>query len=244
MRTLIYEAVRHYRAGLRSGSAKTKTRHEVSGSGKKLWKQKGTGRARMGSIRSPLWRHGGTVHGPVPRSYAYKLPRKMALGALRSALSAKLRDGELKVVQAFDMSDHKTKSLVQSLRALEAASKVLLVDVIAYHEDGELTGAERNLTLASRNLQGVKLVPSPRSHGLRLACAQAGAAFRSGSPEALGGASCMNVYEVIRRPIVTEKAVLRKDEASALCALKSLRMRIRRRLRPPFKRCSASRLRT
>jgi large subunit ribosomal protein L4 len=157
---LIYEAVRHYRAGIRQGTAKTKTRHEVSGSGKKLWKQKGTGRARMGSIRSPLWRHGGTVHGPVPRSYAYKLPRKMALGALRSALSAKLRDGELKVVRAFDMNDHKTKSLVETLRTLEAASKVLLVDVIAYHQDGELTGAERNLTLASRNLQGVKLVPS------------------------------------------------------------------------------------
>jgi large subunit ribosomal protein L4 len=115
----------------------------------------------MGSIRSPLWRHGGTVHGPVPRSYAYKLPRKMALGALRSALSAKLRDGELKVVRAFDMNDHKTKSLVQTLRSLEAASKVLLVDVIAYQQDGaELTGAERNLTLASQNLQGVKLVPS------------------------------------------------------------------------------------
>lgn len=157
---LIYEAVRHYRAGLRQGTAKTKTRHEVSGSGKKLWKQKGTGRARMGSIRSPLWRHGGTVHGPVPRSYAYKLPRKMALGALRSALSAKLRDGELKVVRAFDMNDHKTKSLVETLRTLEAANKVLLVDVIAYHQDGELAGAERNLTLASRNLQGVKLVPS------------------------------------------------------------------------------------
>ena len=86
-------------AGQRARHAKTKTRHEVSGSGKKLWKQKGTGRARMGSIRSPLWRHGGTVHGPQPRDYSYKLPRKMLLGALRSALSAKLRDGELKVVQ-------------------------------------------------------------------------------------------------------------------------------------------------
>ena len=82
----------------------------MAGSGKKLWKQKGTGRARMGSIRSPLWRHGGTVHGPQPRDYSYKLPRKMLLGALRSALSAKLRDGELKVVQAFDLADHKTKT--------------------------------------------------------------------------------------------------------------------------------------
>ena len=158
---LIYEAVRHYRASLRSGTAKTKTRHEVSGSGKKLWKQKGTGRARMGSIRSPLWRHGGTVHGPVPRSYAYKLPKKMSLGALRSALSAKLRDGELKVVRAFDMTDHKTKSLVGALRSLEAQGKVLLVDVLPIVKHGdELTGAERNLTLASRNLEGVKLVPT------------------------------------------------------------------------------------
>lgn len=158
---LIYEAVRHYRAGIRSGSAKTKTRHEVSGSGKKLWKQKGTGRARMGSIRSPLWRHGGTVHGPVPRSYAYRLPRKMALGALRSALSAKLRDGELKVVRAFDTGDHKTKSLMAAMKALEAANKVLLVELFPpVNQSNELSGPERNLALASRNLEGVKLVPT------------------------------------------------------------------------------------
>src|ERR1700682_6344432 len=98
---LLYEAVRHFQAGQRAGTHKTKTRGEVAGAGKKLWKQKGTGRARMGSIRSPIWRHGGTVHGPVVRSYAYKLPRKMMLGALRSALSAKLKAGELKVVNAF-----------------------------------------------------------------------------------------------------------------------------------------------
>src|SRR3982751_4619990 len=120
---LLYEAVRHSQAVRRGGNASTKTRHEVSGSGKKLWKQKGTGRARVGSIRSPLWRHGGTVHGPQPRSYAYRLPRKMQLGALRSALSAKLRDGELKVVQAFALADHKTKSLANTLKALEAGSK-------------------------------------------------------------------------------------------------------------------------
>ena len=88
----------------------------MAGSGKKLWKQKGTGRARMGSVRSPLWRHGGTVHGPVPRDYSYKLPRKMQLGALRSALSAKLRDGELKIVSAFQLTDHKTKSFAQTAR--------------------------------------------------------------------------------------------------------------------------------
>src|SRR5450759_4088533 len=105
---LLYEAVRHSQAGKRSGSASTKTRHEVSGSGKKLWRQKGTGRARVGSIRSPLWRHGGTTHGPQPKDYSYNLPKKMILGALRSALTAKLRDGELKVVQSFTFADHKT----------------------------------------------------------------------------------------------------------------------------------------
>src|SRR5271157_3615793 len=108
-KSLLYEAVRHSQAGKRRGTASTKTRHEVSGSGKKLWRQKGTGRARMGSIRSPLWRHGGTTHGPQPRDYSYRLPRKMVLGALRSALSAKLRDGELKVVNASTLENHKTQ---------------------------------------------------------------------------------------------------------------------------------------
>ena len=147
---LLYEAVRQYTAGQRSGTAATKTRHEVSGSGKKLWKQKGTGRARVGSIRSPLWRHGGTVHGPQPRSYEYKLPRKMILGALRSALSAKLRDGELKVVEAFSLSDHKTKGFRQILNKLDVNRSVLVVEA----------GDNRNLTLASRNLERVKLVPT------------------------------------------------------------------------------------
>ena len=157
---LLYEAVRHSQAARRGGNAATKTRHEVSGSGKKLWKQKGTGRARVGSIRSPLWRHGGTVHGPQPRSYAYRLPRKMQLGALRSALSAKLRDGELKVVRAFNLADHKTKSLANTLRALEANDKkTLLVDVVQQGTDGQ-AATDRNLTLSSRNLEGVKLVPS------------------------------------------------------------------------------------
>jgi large subunit ribosomal protein L4 len=125
-------------------------RSEVAGSGKKLWKQKGTGRARMGSIRSPLWRHGGTVHGPVPRDYSYKLPRKMVLGALRAALTAKLRDGELKVVQEFTLADHKTKTMRSALDHLEAKRKVLVVD----------NGENRNLQLGARNLEGVTLVPT------------------------------------------------------------------------------------
>src|ERR1700759_1500802 len=116
---LLYEAVRQSTAAQRSGTAATKTRHEVSGSGKKLWKQKGTGRERMGLIRSLLWRHGGTVHGPQPGSYEYKLPRKMVLGALRSALSAKLRDGQIKVVRAVELGDHKTKSFAAVLNKLE-----------------------------------------------------------------------------------------------------------------------------
>ena len=147
---LLYEAVRQYTAGQRAGTHKTKTRHEVAGSGKKLWKQKGTGRARMGSIRSPLWRHGGTVHGPQPRSYAYSLPKKMTLGALRSALSAKLRDGELAVISSFNLADHKTKNLKTTLTKLEATKKVLIVD----------NGDNRNLELGARNLPGVELLSS------------------------------------------------------------------------------------
>src|SRR5580693_8588673 len=126
---LLYEAVRQYQAGLRAGTHKTKTRSEVAGSGKKLWKQKGTGRARVGSVRSPVWRHGGTVHGPVPRDYSYNLPRKMQLGALRSALTAKLRDGDIKIVSAFELAGHKTKAFAQTLGKFEATSKVLLVEV-------------------------------------------------------------------------------------------------------------------
>src|ERR1700681_2555248 len=142
---LLYEAVRHSQAERRGGNAKTKTRHEVSGSGKKLWRQKGTGRARVGSIRSPLWRHGGTTHGPQPRDYSYKLPKKMILGALRSALSAKLRDGELRVVSEFAIAEPKSKGMRKTLIALNASRTILLVD----------NGENRNLELSSRNLEGV-----------------------------------------------------------------------------------------
>jgi large subunit ribosomal protein L4 len=147
---LLYEAVRHYQAGQRAGTHKTKVRGDVAGSGKKLWKQKGTGRARIGSVRSPIWRHGGTVHGPQPRDYSYKLPRKMLLGALRSALSAKLRDGELKIVQAFDLGAPKTKDAKAALTRLEAMRKVLVVE----------NGENKNLTLSVRNIPGVTLMPT------------------------------------------------------------------------------------
>lgn len=147
--SLIYESVRNYLAGQRGGNAKTKNRWEVAGAGKKLWRQKGTGRARMGSVRSPLWRHGATTHGPQPRDYSYRLNKKMVTGALRSALSAKLRDGELVVVDAFSLADHKTKSMASVIETLGAKRTVLLVSTIE---------ANRNLELGSRNLPGVKLV--------------------------------------------------------------------------------------
>ncbi|HEU0123773.1 MAG TPA: 50S ribosomal protein L4 [Bryobacteraceae bacterium] len=147
---LLYEAVRNYQANLRRGTAKTKTRHEVAGSGKKLWKQKGTGRARMGSIRSPLWRHGGTTHGPQPRDYSYQLPKKMLQGALRAALTAKLQDGGIKIVNEFALADHKTKTFAGALNKLESPNKILVID----------NSASRNLELGARNIPGLVLLAS------------------------------------------------------------------------------------
>ncbi|MBI4906271.1 MAG: 50S ribosomal protein L4 [Acidobacteria bacterium] len=147
---LVWEAVRHYMACRRSGTHKTKRRWEVSGSGKKLWRQKGTGRARMGSIRSPIWRHGGTVHGPIPRDYSYRLPKKMLLGALRSALTAKLRDGELKVVDALSIPEAKTKAVASALKSLDVNRTVLLVEA----------GENENLLLGARNIPGVTVSDS------------------------------------------------------------------------------------
>jgi len=146
---LIWEAVKHYRDSLRSGTAATKTRAMVSGSGKKLWRQKGTGRARIGSIRSPIWRHGGTVHGPQPRDYSYRFPRKKLRGAMRSALSARLKENAITVVAEFNLESTKTREFQKILKGLGGAEKVLLVD----------SGDNRNLALSSRNLPGVKLVP-------------------------------------------------------------------------------------
>jgi large subunit ribosomal protein L4 len=145
---LLHEASRWYLRGLRSGTHKTKDKSEVSGAGRKLWRQKGTGRARVGSIRSPLWRHGGTVHGPKPRNYSYALPKKMLLGALRSALSAKLAEQKLTVVDTWSLETHKTKALRSVLDRLHGEKSALLVS----------SGDNRNLEMASRNLDDVKLV--------------------------------------------------------------------------------------
>ena len=148
---LLHEAVRHYLAGKHAGTHKTKDKSEVSGSGKKLWKQKGTGRARVGSIRSPLWRHGGTVHGPTPRSYSYALPKKMIIGALRSALSSKLAEQKMTIVDAWELETHKTKAFRQALTKLDKETpSILLVD----------NSSNLNLERASRNIDGLTLVPT------------------------------------------------------------------------------------
>jgi large subunit ribosomal protein L4 len=156
---LLWEAVKHYRASQRAGTHATKNRKLVSGSGKKLWKQKGTGRARVGSIRSPLWRHGGTVHGPQPRSYDYQFPKKKLLGALRSALAAKFADGKLTVVEKFELSEPKTKTFRKTLATLGAGKTALLVDGPADN---------RNLQLSARNIPGVELVPGNQVHPYHL----------------------------------------------------------------------------
>jgi large subunit ribosomal protein L4 len=156
---LLWEAVKHYRAAQRRGTHATKNKKLVSGAGKKLWRQKGTGRARVGSIRSPLWRHGGTVHGPQPRSYDYDFPKKKLLGALRSALAAKLADGKLVVVEAFSLGEVKSKAMRQTLNALKVDGTVLIID-----GDRE----NRNLELSSRNLNGVELVHNSDVHPYHL----------------------------------------------------------------------------
>jgi large subunit ribosomal protein L4 len=145
---LIWEAVQHYLAAQRKGTASTKTRAEVSGSGKKLWKQKGTGRARIGSVRSPLWRHGGTVHGPKPRSYDFSFPKRKNRGAMISALSAKLAENKLTVVDSLEIPEPKTKRVASALKVLAESPKLLIVD----------TGDSRNFSLGSRNLPGVSFV--------------------------------------------------------------------------------------
>ncbi len=145
---LIHLAVHAYLAGLRSGTHKTKTRSEVSGAGKKLWKQKGTGRARIGSIRSPLWRKGGTVHGPVPRDYSQDLSTGEKKNALKAVLSRKLKEERIIVLDNLAVPSHKTQALEAILAKVGAEGKILLVDA----------RDNRNLDLASRNHPGWKTV--------------------------------------------------------------------------------------
>jgi large subunit ribosomal protein L4 len=149
---LIHESVVHANAADRRGTHATKTRAMVSGTGKKPWRQKGTGRAQVGEARNPLWRKGGIVFGPQPRSYDYHLPRKVEKGALRAALSQKLRDGHVTVVDMLTVGEIKTKAAAEMLRRLGVDGKTLLVDV----------KPEDKLALSVRNIDGVRLLPSNR----------------------------------------------------------------------------------
>jgi len=150
--SLIWESVVHTNASARRGTHKTKNRANVAGSGRKPWKQKGTGRARVGSVRNPLWRHGGTVFGPQPRSYGFHLPSKVKRGAIVAALARRIQDGALVVVDALSASETKTKAAVELLKRLGAEGKALLIDV----------QPDEKLGIAVRNLPGVQFLPSAR----------------------------------------------------------------------------------
>ena len=145
---LIHEAVRSYQANRRQGTSATKTRGDVSGAGRKLWRQKGTGRARIASLRSPLWKGGGNAHGPQPRDWSYKIPKKMRRGAIRSVLSERLREGGIIIVEDFELQSHKTKDFVTTLSGLGLDRRTLIV--------GSLDND--NLALSARNLRNVTCV--------------------------------------------------------------------------------------
>jgi large subunit ribosomal protein L4 len=149
---LIWESVVHEQAAARRGTHMTKNRALVSGSGKKPWRQKGTGRARVGEIRNPLWRKGGTVFGPQPRSYDYALPKKVKRGALREALALKAQAGALIVIDALEAVEAKTKAAADLLKRLGANGKTLVIDV----------APDEGFARAARNLAGVRLVASGR----------------------------------------------------------------------------------
>lgn len=146
-RALIYDAVKAFRMNQRLGTVSTKTRGEVSGSGRKLWRQKGTGRARVASIRTPLWKGGGATHGPKPRPWETRLPKKMRRGALCSVLSERVREGRVTIVDALELGDHKTKAFVGTLAVLGHERKTLVVEA----------ADNRNLELSSRNVPSVTL---------------------------------------------------------------------------------------
>ena len=148
---LIWESVVRENAAKRQGTHATKNRAIVSGGGKKPWKQKGTGRAQVGSSRSPLWRHGGTIFGPQPRSYEYALPKKAERGALRAALAQKLKDGQLIVVDALGASEIKTKAAVEMLGRLGVTGKAVIIDVAL---DEKLARSVRNLPGIAMRLSG------------------------------------------------------------------------------------------
>jgi len=226
---LIWESVVRANAAKRQGTHATKTRAQVSGSGKKPWRQKGTGRARVGEIRNPLWRKGGTVFGPQPRSYEYQLPKKVELGALRAALAEKVGAGHLVIVDALSASEIKTQAAAAMLKKLGVEGKAVLIDL----------APDDKLARSVRNLPGIALVASGRVTARDVANADRVITTRgafeklqealgwlqasgvrlqttgSPKPEARSPkpkANEMKLTDIIRRPLITEKtSILRED---------------------------------
>ena len=203
---LVWEAVVQENAAARRGTHSTKTRGEVRGSGRKPWRQKGTGRARVGEIRNPLWRTGGTVFGPQPRSYAYSLPKKVVRRALRAALVQKLHDGAVTVVDQLSVDEPKTRQAVELLAGLDVAGSALLVD----RKSGE------HLKLAVRNLSKVRVVDSNQVTARDVA-------GRGPDPHDTGrggasreGVGIVKQTDVIRRAIVTEKSSVMMEDRQIL----------------------------
>ena len=216
---LMWESVVHANAAERRGTHKTKNRAHVSGSGKKPWRQKGTGRARVGSIRNPLWRHGGTVFGPQPRSYDFKLSKKVERGALRAALAQKMKDGALVVVDALAATEIKTKAAVELLKRLGVSGKAVLVDV----------AVDEKLSRSVRNIPGVSLVQSARLTARDVIDAGRVVATQGALEklqEALAEhdrvrlldtiALIMKLTDVIRRPLITEKTSLLREDGRTI----------------------------
>ncbi len=205
---LIHESVVRQNAAERRGTHATKTRAMVSGSGKKPWRQKGTGRARVGEIRNPLWRDGGTVFGPQPRSYEYSIPKKVEKGALRAALMQKLQEGSLIVIDALTATEVKTKTAIGVLKSIGVTGKAVLVDAML----------DEKFAMSVRNVDGVSLVQSNRVTARDVANSRQVVLTKAAVEklEAALGAIIMKLTEVIRRPLVTEKTTTLRDDGKTV----------------------------
>ena len=224
---LIWESVTRQNASERRGTHATKVRGDVSGSGKKPWRQKGTGRARVGETRNPLWRKGGTVFGPQPRSYDYQLPKKVEKAALREALSQRLKDGDVIVVDALSVSEAKTKAAAAVFKGLGVSGKTLVARREA-RPDVQPGGAQRG-----RRASGAE---QPRDGARRDGHGQ-GRGHARGDRTAAGGIGVMKLTDVIRRPLVTEKTTILREDGLTLVlqvATHANKMQIRRAVETLF----------
>ena len=201
-------AVKQYLASQRSGTHKTKTRAEVSGSGKKPWRQKGTGRARVGEIRNPLWRKGGTVFGPQPRDYAYHLPQEDVSSRSEVRAGNEVQRKPIERRRCVYARDHKTKAFSRHSRSLVSIGRFWSID----HQDNP------NLCLAARNLSDVQLIAESAGHALSRSEREPRRVHQGGDSGIAGGAEEMStMYEVIKRPVITEKGLTLKENERTLC---------------------------